>query len=147
MGNHMGARAYTKTARWYNLTCLVLITLGSIGFVISTVLGAYETSASALEVFRSVAIALAGILGIVGIIKEKLWAKWFAIVTYGLYIFAAIEGIVNSFSAEIAFKLFTNSNTLIALRMGRLIVIVVLLVGVILLLQKPRPRENSEGRE
>lgn len=147
MGNHTRERSYTKIAKCYNLTCLVLITLGSISFVIFTVLGADGTNTSTREVFCSIAIALAGILGIIGIFQEKLWAKWLAIVIYSLCIFAAFEGIVNSFSAETAFKLFINSNTLIALRIGRLILIIVLLVGGIFLLKKPHPEENSEGRK
>jgi predicted membrane protein len=126
----------------------MLIALGSISYVIFTAIGAYGpgTGTSAIEVFRSVAIALAVLLGIVGIIQEKLWAKWFAIIAYGLYIFGAIEGIVNSFLTETALKLFINPNTLIALRLGRLIAIVLLLVGVVLLLKKPRPEDNVRER-
>ena len=147
MVNRMRTRAYTRAARWYNLTCLTLTTLSSISLVISTALGTYGTGVSAVEVFRSVTIAVAGILGILGIVQEKLWAKWVAIVTYGLCVFAVIEGIVNSFSAGTALNLFIDSNTLTVLRTGRLIVIIVLLVGVILLLKKPRTGENLEGRE
>ena len=147
MSNHMRARAYTKAARWYNLTCLVLTTLGSISLVVSVAFDVYKTDIPAIEVFRSVAIVLAGILGIVGIVQEKLWAKWFAIIAYGLCIFAVIEAIVNSFSTAAALKLFISSNTLIGVRVGRLIAIVMLLVGVVLLLKKPRLGANVGKRE
>ncbi|MEA5465971.1 hypothetical protein VB741_19760 [Leptothoe sp. PORK10 BA2] len=125
----------------------MLTTLGSISFVVFATFDVYKTDIPAIEVFRSVAIVLAGILGIVGIVQEKLWAKWFVIIVYGLYIFAAIEGIVNSFSTAAVLKLFISSNTLIGLRVGRLITIVMLLVGVVLLLKKPRLEANVGERE
>jgi hypothetical protein len=144
MVNHVRSRAYTKTARWYNLTCLAVITLGSIILVISTLLGTYETGGFTVEVFRSVAIALAGILGILGIFQEKLWAKWFAIISYGLCIFAIIEGIMNSLSARSSFQII-SPNVSVALGVMRLIVIVILLVGAIFLLRKP-VRKNEESK-
>lgn len=145
----MKARAHSKTAKWYNLICLVLITIGPIITVISAVFGTYDAygiEIPATEVLRLLAIASTGILGIVGMLQEKSWAKWFAIFAYGLCIFAVIEGMVNSFSLESAF-LVGDSNVLIVLRLVRLIVIGVLLAGAALLLKRPRPINTSGDGE
>ncbi|NJK53858.1 MAG: hypothetical protein HC936_15585 [Leptolyngbyaceae cyanobacterium SU_3_3] len=122
---------------------LVLLIVGSIGFLASTALGAYGTGVSTVDVFRLVVFVVAGILAILGISKEKLWARWFAIAIYSLYIFLSIEGMVSSFSSEPALRRFNliGSNTLIALRAWRIIMVIVSLVGIILLLKKPHMRE------
>jgi hypothetical protein len=136
MVNHVKARTYTRVAKRYNLTCLILITLGSIGSVILTALGTYGTSISVVETPRSVAVTVAGILAILGIIRERQWARWLIIAIYGLYIFLAIQGTIDSFLLKNTFSLL-SSNTLIVVGMLRLIAIAVLSVGIILLLKKP----------
>jgi hypothetical protein len=141
MDNLMRTRTYTKTAKWYNLICLLLITLGSASLIISAVLYSNETRIFNVEILQSIAVAVAGFIGIVGIFQEKLWAKWFVLFVYGLYIFGAVKGLVSSFSIGAAFSLFIDQNILIALQIVRLITIVVLLVGAVLLLKKP----HSEG--
>ncbi|BAZ40075.1 hypothetical protein NIES4101_60360 [Calothrix sp. NIES-4101] len=141
MVNHTRKRVCTKTAKLYSLIYLVLLTIGSLGFLTFTLLGIYETRVSTVEVFRSFAVVIAGILAILGIAKEKLWAKWFTIAIYSVYIFLSIAGIVNSFSSEPAFNL-VGANTLIALRFWRVIILLVSSVGIILLLKKPTSENN-----
>jgi hypothetical protein len=59
MSNHRKTRAYSQSAKRYNLICLGLITLGSIGFVLATtVLGAYGRAVSTgAETVSTVALA------------------------------------------------------------------------------------------
>ncbi|KZL49378.1 hypothetical protein A2T98_13245 [Nodularia spumigena CENA596] len=142
MVNNARVRTYTKVTKWYNLIYVSLITVGSIIVLV------YDgTDVSVVEVLRLVTVVLAGILAILGIARQKLWAKWLAIAVYGLYIFSAIEGLVNSFLAEAAFKLFISSNILVVSRVGRVVAIVTSLIGVVLLLKKTRPKEGLEKTE
>jgi hypothetical protein len=142
MINHPRACVYTRAAKWYNLIYLLLLLFGAIGFLVSTALGVYGTGISTVEVFRSVAVGVAGILAILGIAKEKLWARWIAIAIHSLYIFLSIEGLVSSFSLEPALSAFNpiGSNAIIALRVGRVIMAIISLVGIILLLKKPHAK-------
>ncbi|EAW44913.1 hypothetical protein PN465_20405 [Nodularia spumigena CS-584] len=146
MVKNVRVRAYTKVTKWYNLIYVSLITVSSIIVLICTALGIY-TDVSVVEVLRLVTVILAGILAVLGIARQKLWAKWLAIAIYGLYIFLAIEGLVNSFLAEAAFKLFISSNILVVSRVGRVVAIVTSLIGVVLLLKKTRPKEGLEKTE
>ncbi|NES94160.1 MAG: hypothetical protein F6K32_02860 [Desertifilum sp. SIO1I2] len=143
----MRVKSYTKIARWYNLICLILMMFSSIIFLVFAARGVYGDNISAIEMFPSVITGLAVFIGIVGIIYEKLWVKWLILATYSIYIFGAIEGLVNSFSTEPAFQLLGDSNMSIALKIGRLIAIAVLSVGIILLFKKPNSGQTSEGRE
>jgi hypothetical protein len=142
MVNRARTRSYTRIARRYNLACLILITVGSIAYIVLNALGTYATSISVIETFRSAAVVGAGILAIYGIVGEKPWARWLIIAIYSLYLFLAIQGIINSFFLKNTFSLL-SSNTLIVVGMLRLIAIAVLLVGIILLLKKPRREENE----
>ncbi|UKP01558.1 hypothetical protein [Nostoc sp. UHCC 0870] len=137
------ARTYNKAAKWYNLIYVSLITVGSLIALVYTALGIYGTDVAFVELLRLVAVVVAGILAVLGIARQKLWAKWLAIVVYGLYIFLAIEGLVSSFSTESAFKLL-SSNTLVVLRVWRVVTIIASLIGIVLLLKRPRTEEDLE---
>ncbi|MEO0532333.1 MAG: hypothetical protein AAF215_00490 [Cyanobacteria bacterium P01_A01_bin.123] len=149
MDTTMRARTYTKVAKWYNLACLAFTTLSSVILLTSIVLDPYNFGTTTDQVFRSIAITLAGIAGIVGMIQDKQWAKWVTIFVYGLYIFAAIQGLIISFSLDPVHILFLlDKNRVIALRLVHLTAILMFSIGVILFLQKPHLRGNvGEGKE
>lgn len=150
MVNRARIKAYTRVARWYNLAYLVFITIGSIGYLIFTISGVYKVhgiDTSSEEIFRLVLVGIVGTIAILGIFQEKLWAKWFAIAIYGLYIFSAVEGMVGSFSLGHAYALFMSNTTIILMRIWRLTIIIASLVGIALLLKKPRLGNNVEERE
>jgi hypothetical protein len=138
-------QVYTKSGKWYSLIYLGIFTIGSLVYAVLAMLGTYGVVSSG-EIFRAGAIAIAGIMAIVGIIQGKSWVKWlamflqnrYAIAIYAFLIIVAIVGLFNSLQLGSGFSMFANSNTLMLLRVWRLIVILTSVIGIILLLQKPR---------
>lgn len=65
---------------------------------------------------------------------------------YGLYIFLAVEGIINPPPEALA-SVSLNSSLGIILRVGRVMMLVLSLGGIVLLLQKPSPPTQDHGRQ
>jgi hypothetical protein len=147
MGNR--TKAYTKAARWYNLAYLGFIVMSSIGsYLILANLAVFEdvgSDTSTEEVFL-VLVGTAGIIAIIGIMQERAWAKWFAISIYASYIFSAIEGMLGSLGSGNAYGLMSDA-TIVLMRINRLVAISFSLIGIVLLLKKPRIGNNLEERE
>jgi uncharacterized BrkB/YihY/UPF0761 family membrane protein len=71
--------------------------------------------------------------------------EWFAIAIYILTILLMAHGLMVSFSMDIAFRrldLFSSS-ALFALKIWRVALIVMSLVGIFLILKKPRTQKSS----
>ena len=148
--NSVKTRVYTRVAKWYNLVALTLISAASILGIISTltlsIINSVEFDlAFTLEMFRLGTMAVTGIISIFGIAQEKKWAKWFAVFTYGICLFGVTEGLISSFSS--AYYLFISSSVILALRISRLVIITLCLLGIVLLFLKTRSGDNSEERE
>lgn len=140
----MSTKAYPRIAKRYNLVWLSILTLGSIGYLVLNLSGETGTGLATTEVVRSLVVMVSGILAILGIAQDKLWAKWVAIAIYGFYIFLATEGLVSSISSGSALGTFNliNSSTLIVLRVWRVIVLFASLIGIVLLLRRSRMENN-----
>jgi hypothetical protein len=118
-------KAYTKIGKWYNIVLLgslFFYYLAYAAFWIPELQKMGDRSFVGLIVF-SVLTMLAIVIGILGIIKEKSWARWIVVAIYGLVAFYEL-GVLNRY-------LLIN-----------LLKIVMAVLGIILILQKPKVQED-----
>jgi hypothetical protein len=145
MIEHRKIRTYTKVGKWYNLTYLGIIILSVVSRLLMIVSSA-NASQYSLEVLRSLTILIVGMIAMFGIVREKPWAKWFAIAVYSLSILIMTYGLVVSFLMDSAFKRFDliSASALLALKIGRVMIITISLLGIFLILKKP-PTQKPSG--
>lgn len=128
-------KTYTKAAKIYNLVAIGLIAISNL--VIYQWAVGWE-NLSGLALFLSLAIFVLFIgAAVIGLIQEKSWVKWLFFGLYGLYIFSAIEGLLNA--PPDAFGLLARTRP--PLQTIRLTTIALSSLGIILLLQKPSPQD------
>jgi hypothetical protein len=137
-------RTYTRIGKWYNLIYLGIIILSVVSRLLMIVFGA-NASQYILEGLRSLIILIVSLLAMFGIAREKPWARWFAIAIYSLSILLMAYGLVVSFSIDTAFRRLDliSASALLALKIGRITLILVSFVGIFLLLKKPQTQESS----
>jgi hypothetical protein len=138
MGSNAKPRLYTSFAKWYNLVYLTSLALLATLVLVADLFGVSHTRSSGIQLLRLVITILIAVLTITGIALQKPWAKWLAMITYGVYVFPAITGLINSFAARPVFDFLLDQNTILILKIQRIALIVLSSIGVIALLQKPQ---------
>lgn len=136
-----GNKVYTKIGKLYSIAYLGLVVLGCTATAIIWVMIARSNTAgseiSLTAIFFLAIAVLAAVSTIVGICQEKMWAKWITIAIYSWYIFGIIRVIINAyFSQDIVINI-----TLF--KVIHLIALILPVLGIILLLQKPKTNVSS----
>ncbi|MCC5600295.1 hypothetical protein [Nostoc favosum] len=132
----MVTKIYTKVGKLYSIVYLGLIALACVANAIIWILIARNNTAgseiSLTAIFFPAIAALVAVATIVGIFQEKVWAKWITIAIYSWYIFHIIQTIIRVyFSAQ-----FVTNLTLF--QVIHLIALTLPVLGIVLLLQKPK---------
>jgi hypothetical protein len=138
MGSNAKPRLYTPFAKWYNLVYLTSLALLATLVLVADIFGVYNTETSIVQIARLLITIVTAVLAITGIALQKPWGKWLAMITYGIFVFPAIAGLISSFYAQSGFSLLVSQNAILMLRIQRLALIILSSIGVIALLQKPK---------
>jgi hypothetical protein len=147
----MATRNYTKIGKWYGITSLILITffynpilIAGRSTLLSLVLTIFQGDPDRTLVGMLVLTCLSILwvtFIIIGIFKDKLWAKWLAIVTYVLPALIGFDGFIrlkNTPTDTTDWILTTALLLKIYLPM-----LVIPILGIVLILKKPTVEEIS----
>lgn len=136
-----GNKVYTKLGKLYSIVYLGLVALACAATAIIWVMIARNNTAgseiSLTPIFFLPIAVLVAVFTIVGICQEKMWAKWITIAIYSWYIFSIIQAIINVYlspKSVINITLFKSIH---------LIALILPVLGIILLLQKPKTNVSS----
>ena len=136
-----GNKIYTKVGKLYSIAYLGLVALACAGTAIIWIMIARNNTAgseiSLTPVFFLAFAVLVAVSTIVGICQEKMWAKWITIAIYSWYIFSIIQAILNVYLSK---KLVIN---ITSFKEIHLIALIFPVLGIILLLQKPKTNVSS----
>lgn len=136
-----GNKVYTKLGKFYSIAYLGLVVLScAVTAIIWVMIARSNTPGSEISLtaifFLAIAVLVA-VSTIVGICQEKMWAKWITIAIYSWYIFSIIRIIINAYFSQgivINITLF---------KVIHLIALIIPILGIILLLQKPKTNFSS----
>ncbi|MCC5655993.1 hypothetical protein LC608_03130 [Nostoc sp. XA010] len=136
-----GNKIYTKLGKLYSIAYLGLVALACAATAIIWVMIARNNTAgseiSLTPIFFLAITVLVAVSTIVGICQEKMWAKWITIAIYSWYIFSIIRVIINAyFSQDIVINITS-------FKVIHLIALILPILGIILLLQKPKTNVSS----
>lgn len=136
-----GNKIYTKVGKLYSIAYLGLVALACAGTAIIWIMIARNNTAgseiSLTPVFFLAIAVLVAVSTIVGICQEKMWAKWITIAIYSWYIFSIIQAIINVYLSQ---ELVINITSFKSIH---LIALIFPVLGIILLLQKPKTNVSS----
>lgn len=140
----MTTKNYTNLGKWYAIISLILIAFFynpiyvvarfTLPNVVSLALqGSNDRSLMGILVLFYLYI-LWIMLVVIGIVKDQIWAKWLAVVTYGLTIFVGFNSLTSlrNMATDTAVLTLTT-----ALLLNVLPMLVIAILGIILILKKP----------
>ena len=136
-----GNKVYTKLGKLYSIAYLGLVALAcATSAIIWVIIARNNTAGSEISltpIFFLAFAVLVAVSTIVGICQEKMWAKWITIAIYSGYIFSIIRVIINAyFSQDIVINITS-------FKVIHLIALILPILGIILLLQKPKTNVSS----
>ncbi len=137
----MVTKIYTKVAKLYSIAYLGLVALScAVNAIIWIMIfqnNAAGNEISLTTIFFVAIVALVVVATIVGIFKEKMWAKWITIAIYSWYIF----GIFHT-----TFSVYLSGSSVIDktwFKVMLLIGLILPVLGIVLLLQKPKQKPKT----
>ncbi|MGJ5631818.1 hypothetical protein [Nostoc sp. CALU 1950] len=137
----MVTKIYTKVAKLYSIAYLGLVALScAVNAIIWIMI--FQNNAAGNEIsfttiFFVAIVALVVVATIVGIFKEKMWAKWITISIYSWYAFVIIHTTVG---------VYLSGSTIIDKTWFKIMLLIGLILpvlGIVLLLQKPKTNVSS----
>jgi hypothetical protein len=146
----MATRNYTEIGKWYGIVSLILIVffynpiltsgrLTLLGLVLRISQGDADRTLIAVLVLICLSILWITFI-IIGILKDKVWAKWLTIVTYGLPALTGFGGLLsfkNTATGTAEDWILTIGFLFFLLRIY-LPMLVIPILGIVLILKKPK---------
>jgi hypothetical protein len=137
----MTAKIYTKLGKWYSLVYLLLVALAcATGAIINWIITRSHTAGGETYFATTFFLAIASVVAvaaILGIFQEKMWAKWITLGIYSWYIFGNIHSIIQPSSLG---SLGIDAR---GFKVMQLIALLFPVLGIIFLLEKPKPNVSS----
>ncbi len=137
----MVTKSYTKVAKLYSIAYLGLVALSyAANAMIWIMIFQNNTAGNEISFTTIFFLAIATLVvaaAIVGLFREKMWAKWITIAIYSWYIFGIIHTIINGYlsASSVIDRTWFKAIYLIAL--------IFPVLGIVLLLQKPKTNVSS----
>ncbi|MFS0513556.1 hypothetical protein ACEYW6_02375 [Nostoc sp. UIC 10607] len=137
----MVTKIYTKVGKFYSMAYLGLVALGFAANAIIWIMIARNNTAgneiSFTTIFFLAIATFVTVATIVGIFKEKVWAKWITIAIFSWYIFGITQTIISVYLSGSSVISRTSFKVI------HLIALILPVLGIVLLLQKPKTNVSS----
>ncbi|MBG1242286.1 hypothetical protein [Nostoc sp. NZL] len=131
----MVTKIYTKVGKFYSMAYLGLVALGfAANAIIWIMIARNNTAGNEISITTIFFLAIATI---VGIFKEKVWAKWITIAIYSWYIFGITQTIISVYLSGSSVISRTSFKVI------HLIALILPVLGIVLLLQRPKTNVSS----